>query len=521
MNTTVFLNIATAICPDRDIISFEGKHYSFALLNERSNRLANALAGLGVKHGDRVGMLEVNCNQHIEVYFATAKLGAIFVPINFRAKADEVSYMLDNAKIKVLFAGSRYIQMLDTILPKLSFIENCVSTDKKLDGTLAYETLVSSSVPDEVAADIGDEDITILMYTAGTTGRPKGVPLRHSAFAGYVIGNVEPANPIVEERNLLSVPLYHIAGIQAMLAAVYGGRTLVLIRQFEVKEWMRIIQEEKVSRTMLVPTMLKWVLDDPDFDHADLSSLKVITYGSASMPFAVIKSAIEKMPWVKFINAFGQTETASTITVLGPDDHVIEGTEEEKEKKLKRLSASIGKPLSDVQIKIVDESGQSLPYNAVGEILAKGARIMSGYWKDDEKTARAKTKDGWLKTGDKGWVDEDGYVFLAGRGDDMIIRGGENISPEEVEDVLHSHPDIEETAVIGIPDPEWGQEPCAVVTLKNGKTTTAEEIMEYCRSRLAGFKRPRQVIFVESLPRNTMGKVLRKELRTNYEQLSK
>lgn len=518
MNTTVFLNIAGAICPDRDIISFEGKHYSFALLNERSNRLANALAGLGVQSGDRIGMLDVNCNQHIEAYFATAKLGAIFVPINFRAKADEVSYMLGNAEVKMLFSGNRYIKMLDTILPKLSFIENCVTTDGKCDGKLDYETLISSSSPDEVVSDIGDEDVTILIYTAGTTGRPKGVPLRHSAFASYVTGNVEPANPTVEERNLLSVPLYHIAGIQTMLAAVYGGRTLVLMRQFEVKEWIRIVREEKVSRTILVPTMLKWVLDDPDFDHSDLSSLKVITYGAASMPFAVIKKAIEKMPWVRFINAFGQTETASTITVLGPDDHVIEGTKAEKEKKLKRLAASIGKPLPDVELKVVGENGQALPCNEVGEIFAKGVRIMSGYWRDDKKTARVKTEDGWLRTGDKGWMDEDGYVFLAGRSDDMIIRGGENISPEEVEDVLHFHPDIEETAVIGIPDPEWGQEPCAVVVLKKGKTTGAEEIMEYCRSRLAGFKRPRQVFFVESLPRNSMGKVLKKELRNKYEQ---
>jgi acyl-CoA synthetase (AMP-forming)/AMP-acid ligase II len=517
MITTDFLNIACAICPDRDIISFEGKRYSFALLNERSNRLANTLAGLGVKAGDRIGMLDVNCNQHIETYFATAKLGAIFVPINFRAKADEVAYMLDNAEAKVLFAGRRYIEMLDTILPERAFIENCVVTDGKHAEKLDYETLVGASAPDEVVANIGDDDVTILMYTAGTTGRPKGVPLRHSAFAGYVAGNVEPANPAVEERNLLSVPLYHIAGIQAMLAAVYGGRTLVLMRQFEAGEWIRLVQEEKVSRAMLVPTMLKWVLDDPGFDHADLSSLKVITYGAASMPFPVIKTAIEKMPWVRFINAFGQTETASTITVLGPDDHVIEGTEEEKEKKLERLAASIGKPLPDVELKIVGENGQSLPSNEVGEIFAKGARIMTGYWRDDKKTARVKTKDGWLRTGDNGWMDEDGYVFLAGRGDDMIIRGGENISPEEVEDVLHSHPDIEEAAVIGIPDPDWGQEPCAVVVLKKGKTTGAEEIMEYCRARLAGFKRPRQVFFVESLPRNSMGKVLKKELRNKHE----
>ena len=258
------------------------------------------------------------------------------------------------------------------------------------------------------------------------------------------------------------------------------------------------------------------VIDDADFKKYDLKSLQVITYGAAPMPFEVIKKAIEEMPWVRFINAFGQTETASTITTLGPEDHVMEGTEEEIEKKLKRLTSSIGRPLPDVEIKIVDDQGNALPSKEVGEILAKGPRVMTEYWGDEEKTSQVMTKDGWLRTGDKGWMDEDGYIYLAGRGDDMIIRGGENISPEEVENVLYSHPKIEEAAVIGVPDPDWGQEPRAVIALKKGIEATEEEIIEYCRERLAGFKRPRSVIFVESLPRNPMGKVLKKELREKY-----
>jgi acyl-CoA synthetase (AMP-forming)/AMP-acid ligase II len=516
MNTTVFLDIASAICPDRDGIVFEGKRYSFSLLKERSNRLANALAALGVNKGDCVGMLDVNCNQYIEVYFAAAKLGAIFVPINFRAKADEIIYMLENADVNTLFAGSRYHKLIDPKLPQVPSLTNCIVTDEALDGKVTYEALISSSSSEEIVSDIGDEDVTMLMYTAGTTGRPKGVPLRHSAFSSYIMSNVDPANPAIQEHNLLSVPLYHIAGIQAMLSAVYGGRTMVLMRQFEVGEWLRLVQEEKISRAMLVPTMLKWLIDAPDFSKYDLSSLKIITYGAASMPFQVIKTAIEKMPWVRFINAFGQTETASTITILGPDDHLIEGTDEEKEKKLHRLASSIGKPLPDIAVKIVDDQGQSLPSNMVGEIYAKGPRIMSGYWKENEKTSQVMTKDGWLRTGDKGWIDDDGYIYLAGRGDDMIIRGGENISPEEVEDVLHSHPAVEEAAVFGLPDPEWGQEPCAVVVLKKGVAVDGAEIMEYCRSHLAGFKRPRKVFFEGSLPRNSMGKVLRKQLRMKY-----
>jgi acyl-CoA synthetase (AMP-forming)/AMP-acid ligase II len=406
--------------------------------------------------------------------------------------------------------------MVDMMLPELPTVKQCISIDREDEKRLYYEDVIDSASSDESFLEIGDEDITMLMYTAGTTGRPKGVPLKHSAFVSYVLENVDPASPDIEERNLLTVPLYHVAGIQAMLAAIYGGRTLLMMRQFEVKEWLEAIQREKATRAMLVPTMLKRVIDDPDFSKYNLSSLKIITYGAAPMPFEVINKAIKTMPRVKFINAFGQTETASTITALGPEDHRIEGTEEEKERKLKRLTSSIGKPLPDVEVKIVDEEGKALPSLEVGEIWARGPRIMTGYWRDEQKTSQVMTQDGWLRTGDMGWMDEEGYIYLAGRGDDMIIRGGENISPEEVENILHSHPKVEEAAVIGVPDPEWGQEPRAVVVLKRGKDATSEEIIEYCRSRLSGFKRPRSVVFIDSLPRNPMGKVLRKKLREEY-----
>lgn len=516
MNTTDFLSIANAICPDRDCIVFEGKRSTYAQVNERVNRLGNALTKSGIKQGDRVGILHINCSQYIEAYFAVARLGAIFVPLNFRAKADELAYMIANAEVKSLFVGDRYLDIVNSMLPQCRTVKECISIDSQCDGMGYCEDLICSCSSDECMCDIGDEDITILMYTSGTTGRPKGVPLRHNAFVTYVLDNVEPASPDIEETNLLTVPLYHVAGIQAMLAAIYGGRTLVLMRQFEVKEWMDTIQREKATRAMLVPTMLKWVIDHPDFASHDLSSLKVITYGAAPMPFEVIHKAIQVMPWVRFINAFGQTETASTITTLGPEDHIIEGTEEEKKKKLKRLTSSIGRPLPDVEVKIVDEDGKPVPPLEVGEILARGPRIMTGYWRDEQKTSEVMTADGWLRTSDMGWMDGEGYIYLAGRADDMIIRGGENISPEEIEDVIRSHPKVEEAAVIGVPDVEWGQQPLAVVVLKKGKVGTPEEIMEHCRSKLASFKRPRSVVFIDTLPRNPMGKLLRKNLREEY-----
>jgi acyl-CoA synthetase (AMP-forming)/AMP-acid ligase II len=451
----------------------------------------------------------------VEVYFAAAKLGAIYVPLNFRAKGDELTYMLNSSEANTLFFGERYVDLVNSIRPEIASVQHLISIESKHNGMLYYEDMISSSPPEEIVTEIDDDDTTILMYTAGTTGFPKGVMLSHSSFAIYVLENVTPADPELREGNILTVPLYHVAGIQAMMAAIYGGRTLVMERQFEPKEWMELVQKEKVNRAMMVPTMLKQLIDHPDFASYDLSTIRVITYGAAPMPLEVIKKALEVFPGVSFINAFGQTETASTITTLGPEDHAISGNEEEKEKKLKRLS-SIGKPMSDVEMRVVDEEGHELPTGQVGEIVARGPRVMTGYWKDKEKTDKTIDKDGWVHTSDVGYVDEDGYFFLSGRATDMIIRGGENISPEEVEAVVHSHPKVEEAAVIGIPDEEWGEQPRAVVVLKPGETATPEEIIDYCRPKMASYKRPRSVVFVDELPRNPMGKVLKRVLRDQY-----
>ncbi len=516
MNTTEFLTISSAICPDQTAIVFEDKRFTFAQLSERVNRLANALAGLGVAKGDSVALLQVNCNQCIETYFAVAKLGAIYVPLNFRAKGDELTYMLNTADTKVVLVGDRYIDLVDSIRKELTSVKGYVSIDGPEEGWKNYKDLLASGSEEEVFTDIDDDDITILMYTAGTTGFPKGVMLSHNSFAIYVLENVTPADPMTDEKNILTVPLYHVAGIQAVMAAVYGGRTMVMERQFDPVEWMTLVQQEKVDRAMMVPTMLKQLLEHPDFSKYDLSSLRVVTYGAASMPLPVIRKAMEVFPDVSFINAFGQTETASTITTLGPEDHNITGTEEEKEAKLKRLS-SIGRPMSDIEMQIMDEDGKALPVGEIGEIVARGPRVMSGYWKEEDKTAKTIDADGWVHTGDMGYVDEAGYYFLAGRNTDMIIRAGENISPEEVEIALNEHHAIEEVAVIGVPDEDWGEVPICIVVLKDGMTATEEEIMEHCRQSLASYKRPRSVVFTdEALPRNQLGKLLKKQLREEY-----
>lgn len=361
--------------------------------------------------------------------------------------------------------------------------------------------------------EAGDEDTTVIMFTAGTTGIPKGVMLTHDSFSSYLLATVEPADPDIEETNLITVPFYHIAGLQAALAAVYGGRTLVVMRQFEPAEWMHLVQEHRANRAMLVPTMLKHVMEHPNFSDHDLSSLNVITYGAAPMPLEVIRAAIAKFPGARFINAFGQTETASTITMLPPEDHVLDGTPDEIETKLKRLT-SIGKPLDDVEVEIVDDSGQPVSLGETGEIVARGSRMMAGYWQEESATKET-LRDGWIYTGDLGYRDQDGYIYLSGRAKDFIKRGGEMISPEEVEQVLRSHPELDDAAVIGVPDVEWGEEVRAVVVGRADRVTE-EQIIEYCRDRLAGFKRPRSVIFVGELPRNVMGKVLKRDLREEY-----
>lgn len=515
MNTPEFLTISSSICPERTAIVFEQQRYTFSQLNERVNRLANALSNLGVKKGDFIAFLNVNCNQAIESYFAVAKLGAVYLPLNYRAKESELEYMINFAEVSLLFIGDRYLSLIDSLSPKLTTVKHFISIESEHTGMLNYEKLVVDSPDDEIYTEVDESDTTILMYTAGTTGNPKCVMLPHRSFTTYVLDNVSPADPDVEEKNILTVPLYHVAGVQAMMSAIYGGRMLVMQRQFEAKSWMELVEKEKVNRAMMVPTMLIQLMDNPDFGKYDLSSLKVITYGAAPMPLTALKRALEAFPGVNFINAFGQTETASTITMLGPEDHVITGTPAEKEKKLKRLT-SIGRPLPDVEMKVVDESGKELQAGEIGEIVARGPRVMAGYYKDDEKTSRTIDKSGWVHTGDMGYHDEDGYFFLAGRTTDLIKRGGEFISPEELENVIFTHPKIKDVAVIGIYDEQWGELPQAICVLKEGETCSDDDIMEYCRTKLASFKRPRSVVFTDELPRNPMGKVLKKDLRNKY-----
>ncbi len=514
MNTSELLSIASMIVPDRDALVFEGKRATYAELQSRVNRLASGFRALGVGDGDRVGVIQVNTNAVVEIYFASARNDSVFVPMNFRARPDEMSFMIRDAAPKALLVGSRYLDLIDSIRGDIDGVESFVSLDEPREGWISYSDLMASGEDEDIYPITSEDDLSALLFTSGTTSFPKAVMLSHNSFSSYILSQITPADPESEERNILTVPLYHIAGMQAMVSAMYGGRTLIIQRQFEAVEWMGLVERERVDRAMMVPTMLKMLMDHERFRDHDLSSLSVITYGAAPMPVEVVKRAIVEFPGVQFINAFGQTETAATITMLPPDDHALVGSPQEVETKLKRLG-SIGKPLDDVEVRIVDEDARDVIVGEVGEIVARGERLMKGYWRQESATAET-IRDGWLYTGDLGYWDDDGYIYLAGRSKDFIKRGGEMISPEEVEQTLHTHPDIEEAAVIGVEDIDWGERVRAIVVARDGREVDADDVMEYCRQRLASFKKPESVIVVAELPRNPMGKVLKRLLKDDY-----
>lgn len=517
MNTLDLLNIAASIVPDRTALVAGGEttnRVSYGVLAERARRLATAFKNAGVGPGDRVALMEVNSPEQVEACFACAQSDAIFVPVNFRARPTEVRWMLRDLDACVVIAGHRYVPVVEEALNDAGPRPRLIALGPASpSGWQSYSRLVADSPPSDATPAAGDTDPTLIMFTSGTSARPKGVVLTHASFCSYVLENVTPADPDPgsEERAILTVPLYHIAGIQALMAAIYGGRTIVLQPQFEAEDWMRLVQTERVTRAMLVPTMLKSLLEHPAFGAYDLSSLRVITYGAAAMPAQVLEGAIEAFPQAQFINAFGQTETAATITMLGPEDHVLRGSPEEIDKKRRRLR-SIGKPLPDVEVRVVDEQGAEVPPGVVGEIVARGPRLMQGYWGRPDATAEV-IREGWLQTGDLGYRDEDGYIFLQGRAREIIKRGGEMISPEEVEEALQGHPAVAEAAVVGMPDATWGEVVHAVVALRPGATATAGELIEHCRQQIASYKKPEKVHFLRALPRNQLGKVLRGELK--------
>lgn len=520
MNTAEFLTISAAIVPDRDAVVGANGRLTYAGLQTKVNKLANGLQGLGVSKGQNVGVMAVNSPEFVEIYYATAAVGATFVPLNFRAKTEELTHMVNEADVSTLFIGERYWPIYEQIKGDLPGVQHVVGLDFAPDGANSYDSLIDGNEDIPVFTDVDDSDPTLLIYTSGTTSLPKGVVLSYQALTALVVNTQAPADPVSDQEVVLvSAPFFHIAGATTMMSAVFSGRRLVVLPQFTPEAWLDAVDTEGVTHAFVVPTMLKRMMEYENFDKYSLKTLQLITYGAAPMPYDVVRAAVDIFPprGIGLLNAYGQTEATGSLTYLGPDDHHLNGTPEENQKKLERLR-SVGKTMPDVDVAILAPDGRRLSGEEEGEICIAGDRVMKGYNKRDDDTASA-IHDGWLHTGDVGRIDEDGYLFITGRIKDMIIRGGENISTAEIENVLEDHPGIAEAAVIGVKDNDWGEVVKAIIVAGPKEEVPSEDdLTDYVKSRLASYKAPAIYQWVDELPRNHLGKILKTDLRDLYGQ---
>lgn len=479
---------------------------------ERIARFAGALNSLGVKAGDRVAMLALNSDRYLEYFFAVPWAGAVFVPINTRLAAPEIVHWLNDSSTSVLLVDDNFVAVLTNVMDQLETRPRLIHVGDGAvpDGMQSYEVLLGAADPIE-PLDHGGDELAGLFYTGGTTGRSKGVMLSHR---NLLINALQFAASVGFARDtvyLHAAPMFHLANGAATFAITTMAGTSTIITAFEPKAVMEQIQTQCVSLALLVPTMVNMVVHHPEVENYDLSSVKDVLYGASPMPEAVILRALEVLPAARFHQAYGQTEAGPVLTFLEPERHVSEGPLAGKMK-------SAGQAIPGVEVVIMDENDNEVPFGTVGEICARGENVMLGYWQQPELTAQT-LRNGWLHTGDGGYMDKDGYVFVVDRVKDMIISGGENVYSAEVENAIYAHPAVAECAVIGVPDEKWGERVHAIVRCAEGQEVDADALRAHCHELIAGYKCPRSVEFVrEPLPLSGAGKILKTELRKPYWQ---
>ncbi|WP_338580926.1 long-chain fatty acid--CoA ligase [Pseudomonas sp. MAG733B] len=500
-------------CPNATAIRYQGRGITYAEFGDRVARLAGALKGLGVTSGDRVAMLSLNSLRYIEYYQAVPWADAVLNPVNTRWSVTEIIYSLDDSGTTVLIVDDNFLAHASKIIETAKTLRVVIyaGDGETPTGMLNYEALIAEYAPVEDARRGGDELLGIF-YTGGTTGFPKGVMLSHtnvcvSSMAIVMSGSCRP-----HERFLHAMPMFHLADFAAMTALFISGGTHVVLPSFLPQTVLETIATERVSEILLAPTMIQMLLDwrtnIPDTTSLDLSSLQTLGYGASPITPVLLDRARDTFPSAGFRQGYGMTELAPIATLLLPEYHSAEHHQSGK-------MHSAGQPAACVEVRIVDTEDREVPRGTVGEIAVRGANVMLGYWNKPEATAEV-LRNGWMHTGDGGYMDDDGFVHVCDRLKDMIVSGGENIYSAEVETAIASHPAVAQVAVIGIPCDKWGETVHAVIIRKSGTTVTDEQVVSHCRDRIAGYKCPRSVEFRDSLPVSSIGKVLKTDLRAPF-----
>jgi long-chain acyl-CoA synthetase len=497
---------------DSEAFIYGGERITFAQFNARVNRLIHALDSMGVKKGDGIGIFSWNCAEYADVYGAAMKGGFIISPMNPRLQTAELDYLINYSEINTLFVGSELIETVNQLRPRFPKVKNYISLETSAPNMTSHHDLLSAHSEEEPDVQVKEEDPFLILYTSGTTGIARG--------ALYTEGrNIENTRTKSIElgleagdKHIMILPLFHIGGYSHFWAFFYAGGSNVIMQQksFDPAATLQSIEEEKATDIHIVPTHLVTMLALPDVERYNLSSLKRIWYAASPMPAELLRRGMEKFGTI-FLQGYGQSESGPDITFMSRKSHqVLDKSLEEQ-----RVLASCGQPSLGVHVRIVDEDSNDVKPHAVGEIVLQNKTMMLEYWHKPDDTHEV-MGDGWLHTGDMGFYDEKGFVYIVDRKKDMIISGGENIYPREIEEVLYKHPSVAEAAVIGVPDNVWVERVHALIVLKEGRHAKEEEMIEFCKRHLARFKAPKSVEFVETLPKNPQGKILKKELRKKY-----
>lgn len=499
INIGEFLTKRSFLTPEREGLVCEKVRRTYRQLNERANRLANAMKALGVGYGDRVALLALNEPEYYDMYFGLGKIGAVLVPINYRLAGPEIQFILSDCAPKAFVFGKEYLGVVDSIRREIPAKELVAITDETMEWAKSYQTLIDSASDQEPGIIGGDDDTLTILYTSGTTGRPKGAELTHLYYYWNSVNLMCTLGLDTGNTSLIALPLFHIGALAGPPWLVHTGGKAVLLRSLDPQRFLELLQEEKVSGFGSVPALLdflKWV---PNFEKYDWSSVKVILVYAAPVPVTLIKEYAASGIQVRQL--YGLTE-CNTATVLDPENALAK-------------VGSCGKAFFHAEVRVVDEEGQDVGPETKGEVLLRAPNVMKGYWNRPEDTAAA-IKDGWLYTGDIGKMDRDGFLYILDRKKDMIISGGENIYPAEIEDALLHHPKIADVGVIGFAHEKWGEAVKAIIVVKPGEKLSEEELIEWCQGKIGRFKIPKAVIFTDAIPRTPTGKILKRVLRKKF-----